>query len=126
MKHYLTALVLVGGLAAAQAHAGCDYPSKPGKFPDGNAASQDEMMAAKKLVVQYKTEMEGYMSCLDKELGEKLASMPNATDEEKAELQKKSDVKHDAAVTELQTVAEDFNVQLRAYNAKKAAQKPAS
>ena len=34
MKHYITALILVGGLAAAQAQAACNYPVAPGKFPD--------------------------------------------------------------------------------------------
>jgi len=47
MKHYITALILAGGLAAAQANAACNYPVAPGKFPDGNQASKDEMLAAK-------------------------------------------------------------------------------
>ena len=126
MKHHLTALVLVGGLAAAQANAGCDYPSKPGKFPDGNSATKDEMLAAKSVVVQYKTDMEAYLGCLDNEVSEKLAAMPNASEKEKADLQNKANQKHDAAVTELTSVTEGFNEQLRAYKAKSSAAKPAS
>ena len=48
MKHYFSALISGGGLAAAQAHAACDYPVAPGKFPDGNQATKDEMLAAKR------------------------------------------------------------------------------
>src|SRR5215831_16718070 len=118
MKHYLTALALAGSLAAAQANAACTYPSKPGKMPDGNTASKDEMIAAKKLVVQYNTDMAAYLECLDTEFSAKLASMPKATDKEKADLQKKQDEKHDAAVNELQGVTDGFNEQLRAYKAK--------
>jgi hypothetical protein len=118
MKHYMTALVLVGGLIAAQANAACNYPSKPGKMPDGNTASKDEMIAAKKIVVQYNTDMAAYLECLDTEFNAKLASMPKATDKEKADMQKKQDEKHDAAVNELQTVTDGFNEQLRTYKAK--------
>jgi len=118
MKHYLTALVLVGGLAAAQANAGCDYPSKPGKFPDGNSASKDEMIATKKVVTQYTEDMKVYLDCLDKEAADKLAGMEKATDKEKADVQKKADQKHDAAVTEMMGVTDGFNEQLRAWKAK--------
>ena len=31
MKHLFSALILAGGLAAAQANAACDYPVAPGK-----------------------------------------------------------------------------------------------
>jgi hypothetical protein len=125
MKHYLIALVLTGGLAAAQANA-CDYPKDPKKFPNGNSATKDEMVEAKKSVVQYNEDMKVYLDCLDKEVTDKLASMPNATEKEKADIQKKTDQKHDAAVIKLQSVADDFNVQLRAYKAKNTPEKPAS
>ena len=118
MKHYLTALVLAGALAATQANAGCDYPSKPGRAPDGNQATKDEMLAAKKIVVQYTQDMTTYLTCLDTEFEAKVAAMPNVTDKEKAELQRKQDEKHDAAVAELTSVTDGFNEQLRAYKAK--------
>jgi hypothetical protein len=118
MKHYLTALVLVGGLAAAQANAGCDYPSKPGKIPDGMSATKEEMLAAKKLVVKYTEDMQTYLACLDTETSEKIAAMPNATEKEKTEYQQKQDQKHNAAVIEMTEVTDGFNEQLRAYKAK--------
>jgi hypothetical protein len=126
MKHYLTALALAGVLAASQANAGCDYPSKPGKMPDGTQASKEEMIAAKKLVVQYNTDMSTYLECLDTEYNAKLASMPKATDKEKAEMQKVQDSKHDAAVNELTSVTDGFNEQLRAYKAKNVPEKKTS
>ena len=119
MKHHLTALVLAGALAATQANAACDYPTKPGKSPDGTVATKDEMIAAKKLVVQYNTDMTAYLTCLDTEFNAQLATLPNATtDKEKAEVEKKQDEKHDAAVNELTAVTDGFNEQLRAYKAK--------
>jgi hypothetical protein len=118
MKHYLSALVLVAGFAAAQANAGCDYPSKPGKLPDGTSATKEEMLAAKKLVVDYTESMKSYLECLDAETTAKLAAMPTALEKDKAEYQSKQDQKHNAAVTEMTEVTDNFNVQLRAYKAK--------
>src|SRR4051812_438712 len=67
MKHYITALMLAGALAAAQANAACNYPVAPGKFPDGNQATKEEMLAAKGQVVQYNTDMETYLNCIQGE-----------------------------------------------------------
>jgi len=125
MKHHLTALVLAGIFAATQAGAACNYPTKPGKMPDGTTASKDEMVAAKKLVVQYNADMTTYLTCLDTEFAAEVAALPSATDKEKAasekkkaDMQKKQDEKHDAAVNELTSVTDGFNEQLRAYKAK--------
>jgi len=126
MKHYITALILAGGFAAAQANAGCDYPTAPGKFPDGSVAAKEEMLAAKNQVVQYNKDMETYLGCLQTELDAKLAADTKATPEQKAELARVHDEKHNAAVNELQSVADRFNEQLRAWKAKNAAEKKPS
>lgn len=126
MKLVLNAVILGMGLAAAQAFAGCDYPTAPGKFPDGNQASKDEMIAAKKVVVQYNNDMTAYLDCIQKEFDEKVAGLANATPEQKAEMQKMQDQKHDAAVDELQAVAARFNEQLRTWKAKNGGDKKPS
>jgi hypothetical protein len=126
MKHYITALILAAGLAAAQANAACNYPVAPGKFPDGNQASKDEMVAAKNQVVQYNKDMETYLNCLQGEYDAKLAEDAKATPEKKAELARVHDEKHNAAVQELQAVADRFNEQLRTWKAKNAPEKKPS
>jgi len=118
MKHYITALILAGGLAAAQAHAACNYPVAPGKFPDGNQASKDEMLAAKGQVVQYNKDMETYLTCIQGEYDAKVAAETQATPDQKAEMARVQDQKHNAAVQELQSVADRFNEQLRVWKAK--------
>ncbi|HEU4593163.1 MAG TPA: hypothetical protein VFS13_19835 [Steroidobacteraceae bacterium] len=123
MKHYITALILVGGLAAAQAQAACNYPVAPGKFPDGNQATKEEMLAAKKQVVQYNTDMEAYLTCIQGEYDAKVAADATATEDQKAEMARMQDQKHNAAVQELQSVADRFNEQLRVWKAKNAAEK---
>ena len=126
MKHYLTALILAGGLAAAQANAACEYPVAPGKFPDGNQASKDELLAAKKSVVKYNGEMETYLGCIKAEYDAKVAAETTATDKQKAEMQKVQDQKHNAAVEEVTAVTDRFNEQLRAWKAKNPPEKKSS
>ena len=118
MKHYITALILAGGLAAAQAHAACNYPVAPGKFPDGNQATKEEMLAAKSQVVQYNKDMETYLTCIQGEYDTKVAAETSATPDQKAEMARVQDQKHNAAVQELQSVADRFNEQLRVWKAK--------
>ena len=123
MKKYITALALVGGLAVAQAHAACNYPVAPGKFPDGNVATKEEMLAAKGQVVKYNGDMETYLGCIQTEYDAKVAADAASTPEQKAEAQKVQDQKYNAAVQELQGVADRFNEQLRVWKAKNAADK---
>ena len=118
MKHYITALVLAGGLAAAQANAACNYPAAPGKFPDGNSATKEEMLAAKSQVVKYNGDMETYLTCLQGEFDAKVAADTTSTPEQKADQQKMHEQKYNAAVQELQGVADRFNEQLRIFKAR--------
>ena len=118
MKKYLTALVLTGGLAAAHANAACTYPAAPGKFPDGSQATKEEMLAAKKVVVQYTADMDTYLTCLKGEYDASVAAATDATPEKKAEMQKKQDAQYNDAVKEVTDVTERFNEQLRAWKAK--------
>ena len=124
MKFHLYALILAGVLAGAQAHAACDYSAVLGKFPDGSQASLDEMKAAKASVVKYNTDMETYLVCIKSEFDAKVAAQANATKEQKAEMERVQNQKHNAAVEEVTAVTERFNEQLRAYKAKAAEKKP--
>lgn len=126
MKHYVTALVLAGGLAAAQANAACNYPTPPGKFPDGSMASKEEMLAAKKQVVQYNADMDSYLGCIKTEFDAQVAANPSASQEQKEKMARDQDEKHNAAVKEVTDVTDRFNEQLRAWKAKNGAEKKTS
>jgi hypothetical protein len=126
MKQLFSALVLGCGLAAAQAHAACDYPVAPGKFPDGTMASKEEMLDAKKLVVKYNTDMETYLTCINSEYEAKVGAQSNVTPDQKSEMERVQKQKQDAAVEEVSAVTERFNEQLRAWKAKTAAEKKPS
>ena len=126
MKHQLLAAVVLLGGFALQANAACDYPVAPGKFPDGSQASLDEMKAAKASVVKYNTDMEAYLQCIKDEYDAKLAAQTDATPQQKSEMEKMQNQKHNAAVDEVTDVTNRFNEQLRAYKAKTAAEKKPS
>ncbi len=123
MKRYVLSALILGGFAASHAMAACEYPTAPGRFPDGSSATLDEMKAAKASVVKYNNDMEAYLTCIKQEFDTKLAENSSATDKQKSEMQRMQDQKHNAAVKEVTEVTERFNEQLRTYKAKAAEKK---
>jgi hypothetical protein len=118
MKHVFSALIVGATFAAAQAHAGCDYPTAPGAFPDGNVATKEEMLAAKGQVVKYNSDMDAYLGCLKTEYDASVAGLTNPTKEQLAKMEKTQNEKQDAAIKEVTDATDRFNVQLRAWKAK--------
>lgn len=118
MKHVLSALIVGAAFAAAQAHAACDYPTAPGKFPDGSLATKEEMLAAKGLVVKYNSEMDTYLLCIKGEYDASIAGLSSPSKEQLGKLEKAQVQKQDAALKEVTDVTERFNEQLRAWKAK--------
>jgi hypothetical protein len=118
MNKALGLLVLAASLSTT-AYAECAYPHKPAKMPDGNTATKDEMVAANKQVKQYNADMTAYLDCLKTEYDGTTAKLPaDATEDQKKQLATVYARKNDAAVDELQTVATQFNEQLRVFKAK--------
>ena len=108
---------LLGCLAMGSAHAACIYPRAPEHIPDGKTASFDEMAAAHKAVVQFNEDINAYNACLDMEM----ASLEQNGQFDQArllELRSMQAKKNNAAVDEAQAVADQFNEQLRIYNAR--------
>ena len=120
MKHAFSALIVGATFAAAQAHAGCDYPTPPGAFPDGSLATKEEMLAAKNVVVKYNSDMDAYLGCLKTEYDASVAGLTSPTKEQLAKMEKTQGEKQDAALKEVTDATERFNVQLRAWKAKNA------
>ena len=108
-------------LAAPLAFA-CDYPERP-SIPDGSTASKDQMIAAKNDVSAFLAGVDDYLTCIESAEKESVAELVDA---DPSELQRRDDLltkKFDAANDEKALVGEEFNQQVRAYNAaRKAAQ----
>jgi hypothetical protein len=125
-KVFSAAVLLAGAIAIQQAQAACPYPIAPGKFPDGNVASRDEIKAAKDQVVKYDADMNTYLVCIRSEFDAKLAAEANVTPERKAEMERMHGQKEDAALAEVKDVVNRFNEQLKAWKAKNGAEKKSS
>lgn len=111
----ITALAALAG----PVYADCSYPPPPAKIPDGNTATMQEMLEAKKAVTQYNKDINAYVACIKLEhetavtnAGDKL------TPEQKADMERMEVQKNNAAVDQLQSIADRFNEQVRIYKAK--------
>jgi hypothetical protein len=104
-------------LFCTQAVFACDYPARP-SIPDGSTASKDELLAAKASVQEYMEEVDAYLLCIESEEKAAVEEMDNPTAEE---LQRRDEMlgkRFDAANEEKALVGEQFNQQIRAYNAR--------
>ncbi len=122
----LSTVLALGALAAASTTwaGGCTYPKAPDQMPDGNTASKEEMLAGQKVMRAYEDQIKGYTDCLKADHDAQVSKIDPKLDPakqaaQKADLDKVWQQKNDAAVDEGQTVADRFNAQIRAYNAKK-------
>jgi len=108
---------LLGCLFIGSAQAACIYPRAPEHIPDGKTATFDEMVTAQKAVVQFNEDINAYNACLDMEM----ASLEQSGQFDQArltELRAMQAKKNNAAVDEVQAVADQFNEQLRIFKAR--------
>lgn len=106
-------------LSTTNALADCVYPKTPADPPVGKNASQDDMLAAMKLTKQYDADVKAYLGCLDTETEAQISNLgADAKPEQIQQVKKKQNLKHNAAVDDLQKYVDAFNVQLRAFKTK--------
>ena len=104
---------------AIPAMADCTYPKKPSDPPNGAKATQEEMVAAMKATKQYDADVKAYLACLDTETDSLISALgSDAKPEQIQQVKSKQNLKHNAAIDDLQKYADGFNTQLRAYKAK--------
>jgi outer membrane murein-binding lipoprotein Lpp len=120
----LLAMTLGAALFSASAYADCTYPPAPTKLPDGASATLEEMVAGQKTVKEYDKAVKEYVDCIDKEVDEKIAKGGDKLKpEQKTDMQKVEAQKHNAAIDQLQNVADRFNEQVKVYKARAADKK---
>ena len=92
----------------------CDYPQRVG-VPDGATATKEQMIEGQRGIKDYLASMEEYLACIEAAEQETVAGL-NATDEStKQQRIEMFNKKYNAAVEEMNLVAEEFNVQVRTY-----------
>ena len=110
MKIVISAILII----AAPLTFACDYPHRA-NVPDGTTASKEEMIAGQRGIKTYMGAMEEYLSCIEAAEQETVAGPDDAGEEAKQQRIEMFNKKYNAAVEEMNLVAEEFNVQVRAY-----------
>ena len=113
-------------LSAGATYADCPYPSPPDKLPDGATATMQDMLAGQKAVGDYNKAINDYVACIDQEVDAAIAKGGDKIKpEQKADMQRVETQKHNAAIDQLQKLADRFNEQVKVFKAKSAdAKKP--
>ena len=101
----------------AQVALACDYPQRA-NVPNGLTATKDEMIAGQKGVKAYMADMETYLSCIEAEEAQAVLALGEMDEETKRQRADMFNKKYNAAVEEMNLVAEEFNIQVRAYKDK--------
>jgi hypothetical protein len=117
-------LAIAFATATAAAYADCPYPQAPTKIPDGATATLEDMVAGQKAVGEYQKAINEYTACIDKELDAAIAKGGDKLKpEQKQDMQRVEAQKHNAAVDQLQAIADRFNEQVKVYKARTADKK---
>jgi hypothetical protein len=115
----LFAMALTAALTAAPVHADCPYPAAPEKLPDGASATLEEMVAGQKAVKVYDKAINDYVACIDRELDEAIKKGGDQLKpQQKTDMQHVEAQKHNAAIDQLQSIADRFNEQVKVFKAR--------
>jgi hypothetical protein len=106
--------IFVAMIFAAQGALACDYPQRI-DVPNGATATKDDMIAGQKVVKTYMASMEEYLACIEADEAQAVLALNNVNEDTKRQREDLFNKKYNAAVEEMNLVAEEFNVQVRAY-----------
>jgi len=112
-----TAIAVLAATFATPSWAECIYPKAPDSPPNGTTATEAEMIAGMTAFKKYDAEVNAYLNCLTTEANTRISEAGDQQDQVK-QIKAMSAKKHNAAIDELQTHADEFNTQLRAFKNK--------
>ena len=118
----LTRIIAASALFAFPAFGlACEYPERP-TLPDGGTASKDEMIAAQSAVKAFLASIDEYLTCIEQEEKDAIAALDNPDEETIKRRDELLSKRFDAANEEKFLFGEQWNQQVRAYNAQKSGQ----
>lgn len=119
----LTRAVLVAAMGTAYAHAECEAPEEP-TLPDGANASMQDMLDGQQSVKTFQSANMDYMKCLEAAFADAEKTAKNADDKTEAAKAMASYSEavdaYNTAVSKEESVAGEFNTQIREYKAANA------
>ena len=121
MKVFLPIAALIA-VATTPVFADCVAPTASITVPDGNTATVDELVAAKKAVNAYDAAVQDFTSCLSTEEDAAITALGDkATAAQKAKVQKQYELRSNNEVDKLHALADKLNLAIRAYKARNPA-----
>jgi hypothetical protein len=114
MNKIMKSAVSVAILLLAQSALACDYPKRI-DMPDGVTAGKEAMISGQKDVKAYMAAMDEYLSCIESEEAAAVLSLGDIDEDSTRQRAEMFNKKYNAAVEQMNLVAEEFNVQVRAY-----------
>lgn len=117
MIRFVKSICPIAVIIFAPAVWACDYPDRV-PIPNGSSATKDEMVAGQRSVKQFMADMESYLACIDEEDKQTRAGIEERDPIVDAQRDEMLVKKHNAAVEDMETVAAQFNEQVRAYKAR--------
>jgi len=118
----LAIAIAIAIAGVAQAQTACVYPQAPQSFPDGATASKEDMVAGQATVKAYASSVqETYLPCLEKEKVDSIAKLDAAEEgyaQKKLSLEEIHAKKHNAALDELQAVADRWKEEITEFRAR--------
>lgn len=131
MKNFMKAVAATVLFSAPVVGFACDYPERP-TLPDGGIAPKEDMIAAQSAVKAFLAAVDEYLICIEQEEKDAIAAMPEVDEsDEEAVTRREEEIKRrdqllskrfDAANEEKFLFGEQWNQQVRAYNARKSGQ----
>lgn len=106
-------IAIVALSLAFAAQAECTFPQPPAAIPDGKRASEPEMIEAMRAFKAYNEEVAAFAVCLDEETKVKAAGSAQLM-----QLKTLQAKKHNAALSQLQAKAKQFNEQVRIFKSR--------
>jgi hypothetical protein len=100
----------------------CEYPERP-TLPDGNVAAKEDMIAAQTAVKAFIAAVDEYLNCIEQEEKDAIAALDNPDEETIQRRDELLSKRFDAANEEKFLFGEQWNQQVRAYNARRSEQK---
>ena len=117
MNKTMKTALSVAMLFIAQGAFACDYPQRV-DMPNGTTATKDEMIAGQKGVKKYMATMDSYLACIEAEEAQAVIELGEVDEETSRQREDMFNKKYNAAVEEMNLVAEEFNIQVRTYKAR--------
>lgn len=114
MNKLIKTAISIAMIFAAQGAIACDYPQRI-DVPNGAMATKDDMIAGQKSVKTYMASMEEYLACIEADEAQAVLGLGKVNEDTKRQREDMFNKKYNAAVEEMNLVAEEFNMQVRAY-----------